>query len=162
VKDRNRHRQWCAVLLMRNCLQGENVDYFDNGAIAYCFRVCPMRRERCVTVVDDNVSNRGLVRLRRIEGQIKGMQRMVEERRYCMDVITQIAPAESATHKVSELILKNPIETCVFESLRSDDSNERKKKIGGLVESYSRRRAVGRDEGLYNRKCARSHEISRA
>jgi len=92
-------------------------------------------------VIDNDVSRKALQRLRKIEGQVKGIQRMVEDRRYCIDVITQISAAESALHKLSELILKNHIETCVLEAFRSDDSNERNRKIDELMEAYSRCRA---------------------
>ena len=92
-------------------------------------------------MIDNDVSRKALQRLRKIEGQVKGIQRMVEDRRYCIDVITQISAAESALHKLSELILKNHIETCVLEAFRSDDSNERNRKIDELMEAYSRCRA---------------------
>lgn len=92
-------------------------------------------------MIDDAVSSKALQRLRKIEGQIKGIQRMVEDHRYCMDVITQISAAESALHKLSELILKNHVETCVLDAFRSGDSNQRKKKIDELMEAYSRCRA---------------------
>ncbi len=92
-------------------------------------------------MIDDDLSTKALQRLRKVEGQIKGIQRMIQDRRYCMDVITQISAAESALHKLSDLILRNHIETCVLDAFRSGDSDQRKKKISELMEAYSRCRA---------------------
>ncbi len=89
-------------------------------------------------MIDDNLQQKALQRLRRVEGQVKGIQRMVSEQRYCMDVIMQIAAAESALHKLSELILRNHIETCVLDAFRSNDSKNQKRKIDELMEAYSR------------------------
>jgi DNA-binding FrmR family transcriptional regulator len=64
--------------------------------------------------------------------------KMVEERRYCVDVLMQIAAAESALHKVSEIILRNHIETCVYSAFRSSDEDEMGRKIDELMRIYSR------------------------
>jgi DNA-binding FrmR family transcriptional regulator len=60
-------------------------------------------------------------RLRRIEGQVRGLQRMVDEGRYCGDVLTQITSVQRALRAVGEIITRNHLETCVTESLRSGD-----------------------------------------
>ncbi|MEX0599116.1 MAG: metal-sensitive transcriptional regulator [Rhodothermales bacterium] len=60
-------------------------------------------------------------RLRRIEGQVRGLQRMVEEGRYCGDVLTQITSVQRALRAVGERITRNHLETCVTEALRSGD-----------------------------------------
>jgi len=60
-----------------------------------------------------------LMRLKRIEGQIKGIQRMVEERKYCVDILLQISAICGALRKVGHIILKNHIETCVTEAMTS-------------------------------------------
>ena len=57
-------------------------------------------------------------RLNRAIGQLNGVKAMLDDNRYCGDVLTQLAAAESAVHKVSELILKNHLETCVVEQVR--------------------------------------------
>lgn len=57
-------------------------------------------------------------RLNRAIGQLNGVKTMIEENRYCGDVITQLAAAESAVHRVSELVLKEHMETCVVEQIR--------------------------------------------
>jgi DNA-binding FrmR family transcriptional regulator len=92
-------------------------------------------------MIDETLKRKALQRLHRIEGQVKGIERMVADERYCIDVITQIAAAESALHNLSELILRNHIETCVLEAFRSGDSNERKKKVEELMEAYVHCRA---------------------
>ena len=60
-------------------------------------------------------------RLKRIEGQIRGIQRMVEEDRYCGDVLAQIASAQKALQGAGKLITRNHLETCVTDALRSGD-----------------------------------------
>lgn len=92
-------------------------------------------------MIDETLKHKALQRLHRIEGQVKGIERMVAEERYCIDVINQIAAAEAALHKLSELILRNHIETCVLEAFRSGDSKERKKKVEELTEAYVHCRA---------------------
>lgn len=91
-------------------------------------------------MIDENVEKASLERLAKIEGQIKGIEKMIEDRRYCIDVITQIAAAEAALHKVSELILENHLETCVTQAFRSRDEKERKTKVDELMEVYGRLR----------------------
>jgi DNA-binding FrmR family transcriptional regulator len=60
-------------------------------------------------------------RLKRIEGQVRGLQRMVEEDRYCGDVLAQIASAQQALQGAGKLITRNHLETCVTDALRSGD-----------------------------------------
>ncbi len=93
-----------------------------------------------VPMADEKLEMESLERLARIEGQIKGIEGMIRDRRYCVDVITQIAAAEAALHKVSELILKNHLETCVTIAFRSSDEKERRAKVDELMEVYGRLR----------------------
>ena len=60
-------------------------------------------------------------RLNRAIGQLNGVKRMIDENRYCGDVLTQLAAAESAVHSAAELILHNHLETCVKEHIRRGD-----------------------------------------
>lgn len=60
-------------------------------------------------------------RLRRVEGQVRGLQRMVDDGRYCGDVLTQITSVQRALRAVGEIITRNHLETCVTEALRSGD-----------------------------------------
>ncbi len=67
-------------------------------------------------------------RLSRIEGQIKGIKKMVEERRYCVEVLGQISAVHEALRGVGKLIMRNYLENCVTSSLRSG-SNKKAKEI---------------------------------
>lgn len=58
-------------------------------------------------------------RLRRIEGQIRGLQRMVDDDRYCGDILNQIASAQQALRSTGKIITRNHLETCVTDALRS-------------------------------------------
>lgn len=71
--------------------------------------------------VDPEVKRSVLTRLRRIEGQVRGLQRMVEEERYCADVLVQISSVQEALRGVGRLMLHNHLRHCATEAIRSDD-----------------------------------------
>lgn len=76
-------------------------------------------------------------RLQRIEGQIRGLQRMVEEDRYCGDILDQIHSVQKALKSVGREIARNHLETCVTDALRSgdeEDAQETYDEIMGLLE----------------------------
>ena len=91
-------------------------------------------------MINEKVEKESLTRLTKIEGQIKGIARMIRERRYCIDVILQIAAAEAALHKVSEIIMRNHLETCVLDAFRSYDEEKRKEKVDELMQVYTKLR----------------------
>jgi len=62
-----------------------------------------------------------LTRLRRIEGQVRGLQRMVEDHRYCADVLTQVAAARASLRSFAEVVLHDHLRHCVTDALRSED-----------------------------------------
>ena len=68
----------------------------------------------------DALTQNVLRRLRNIEGQVRGLQRMVEEDQYCIDILTQISAARSALNSVGMKILRRHIETCMTEAIRND------------------------------------------
>lgn len=72
-------------------------------------------------------------RLKKIEGQIKGIQKMIEDEKYCVDVLVQIAAVRSAINKVGSIILKSHAMGCV---VNSADESERKEKVDELVETF--------------------------
>lgn len=76
-----------------------------------------------------------LPRLRRIEGQIRGISRMVEQRRYCIDIIQQLTAARKALDQVSLKIMNGHINTCVSESIRK---REGAGKINELMQTINR------------------------
>lgn len=81
-----------------------------------------------------------LKRLRRIEGQIKGIQGMVENERYCVDILTQISAAKSAINAVGNMILENHIRGCVKEAIEQneDDKQELIDEMIELMVRYSK------------------------
>lgn len=81
-----------------------------------------------------------LLRLRKMEGQLKGIQKMVEEDKYCVDVLNQISSIIAASQKVATLILKDHIKGCVREALiRNDHSDEHINELVEVVERYTRK-----------------------
>ncbi|MBI2496219.1 MAG: metal-sensitive transcriptional regulator [Candidatus Omnitrophica bacterium] len=76
-----------------------------------------------------------LPRLRRIEGQVRGITRMVEGRRYCMDIVQQLTAARRALDQVSLQVMSGHINTCVSEAIRRRDGA---KKINELMQTITR------------------------
>jgi DNA-binding FrmR family transcriptional regulator len=79
-----------------------------------------------------------LRRLSRIEGQVRGLSGMVENDRYCVDVVTQIAAVRAALHKVEEEILRDHVAHCVAGAFASGDLREQQKKIEELLATIGR------------------------
>jgi DNA-binding FrmR family transcriptional regulator len=78
-------------------------------------------------------------RLRRIEGQVRGVQRMVDEEAYCVDVLTQIASVVSALEKVGAILLKDHVEHCVRESIeKGEDAEVKIEELTAAVERFLR------------------------
>jgi CsoR family transcriptional regulator, copper-sensing transcriptional repressor len=72
-------------------------------------------------------------RLNRIEGQVRGLSKMVEEGRYCIDVITQISAVRAALRRVEEEVLKDHVSHCVDHAIASGDKTDQRKKISELM-----------------------------
>ncbi len=75
-------------------------------------------------------------RLRRIEGQVRGVQRMVEEEAYCIDILTQISSYIAASEKVASLVLRDHMDHCVREAIT--DNEKADEKIAELAEAVER------------------------
>jgi len=85
------------------------------------------------------MANGGLLhRLKRIEGQVRGITRMVEEERYCIDILTQIHAVRAALTKVESELLKGHMSHCIESAIVSGDAKEQRKKAGELIELLSR------------------------
>ncbi|HEY0301250.1 MAG TPA: metal-sensitive transcriptional regulator [Rhizomicrobium sp.] len=85
------------------------------------------------------MTDRKLVaRLSRIEGQVRGIARMVEEERYCIDILTQMQAIKSALRKVEEEILKDHAAHCVAHAIKSGDAKDQTQKFNELVELFGR------------------------
>jgi DNA-binding FrmR family transcriptional regulator len=74
---------------------------------------------RRAVAVDPEIKSRNLTRLRRIEGQVRGLQRMVEEDRYCADVMTQLSSVHEALRSVGRELMRNHLKHCASSAIRS-------------------------------------------
>ena len=72
-------------------------------------------------------------RLNRVEGQVRGVNRMIEEDRYCIDVLTQLKAIRAALNKIEEEVLRDHVHHCVAGAFRSDDEADQHRKIDELV-----------------------------
>ena len=79
-----------------------------------------------------------LKRLNRIEGQVRGLRRMVEDDRYCIDVVTQIAAVRAALHRAEEEILRDHVGHCVENAIASGNRTEQRRKIAELMDVVGR------------------------
>ena len=76
---------------------------------------------RKAVAVDPEIKERNLKRLRRIEGQVRGLEKMVEEERYCADILVQISSAQQALRSVARELLRNHLKHCASTAIRSSD-----------------------------------------
>lgn len=77
-------------------------------------------------------------RLARIAGQVAGIQRMVDDDRYCVDVLLQVAAVRAALDRVGKLVLTGHVETCVADAFASGSARERRKKMDELLDVFAR------------------------
>jgi len=84
-------------------------------------------------MLDDASKKQIITRLKKIEGQTRGIIRMVEEEQYCIDVLTQVSAATAALSNVAKIVLKKHVETCVTDAIR--DGRE-KEKIEELMDVF--------------------------
>jgi DNA-binding FrmR family transcriptional regulator len=89
-------------------------------------------------VIDDETRGKALGRLRRIEGQVQGIQRMVEEDKYCVDILLQLTAVQGAVEQVQRILLGRHIESCVADAIRSGSTRDRQKKVDELLGVFSR------------------------
>lgn len=75
-----------------------------------------------------------LKRLSRIEGQVRGLSRMVEDDRYCIDIVTQVAAVRAALKKVEEEVLRDHLAHCVAHAMASGDADDQRAKVSELIE----------------------------
>jgi DNA-binding FrmR family transcriptional regulator len=79
-----------------------------------------------------------LKRLNRIEGQVRGLARMVEDDRYCIDVVTQISAVRAALRRVEEEVLRDHVAHCVEHAITSGNKGDQRKKIAELMDVMAR------------------------
>lgn len=77
-------------------------------------------------------------RLRRVEGQVRGLTRMIEEGRYCIDVLTQLRAARAALTRVETEMLQDHLNHCIEHAIVSGDAGEQRKKAAELIELIGR------------------------
>jgi len=77
-------------------------------------------------------------RLRKIEGQIRGIIKMVEDDKSCEDILIQISSAKSALHKAGQVILEGHLHHCVLDGIREGKEAETMKKLSSAIEQFSR------------------------
>ncbi|HET8889602.1 MAG TPA: metal-sensitive transcriptional regulator [Candidatus Angelobacter sp.] len=79
-----------------------------------------------------------LLRLRRIEGQVRGVQRMVEEDRYCPDVLVQMSAIHESLRAVERIMMKDHLQHCATQALRSGDAKQAQQTYDELTELFYR------------------------
>ena len=79
-----------------------------------------------------------LKRLNRIEGQVRGLARMVEDDRYCIDIVTQISAVRAALRRVEEEVLRDHVAHCVEHAIASGDQADQRRKVTELIDVLSR------------------------
>lgn len=89
--------------------------------------------ERKAVSVDPAIKASNLRRLRRIEGQIRGLQRMVEEDRYCADILTQVSSVQEALRAVARALMRNHLTHCATHAIRSESAEDRQAMYDELL-----------------------------
>ena len=79
-----------------------------------------------------------LKRLNRIEGQVRGLARMVEGDRYCIDIVTQLGAVRAALRRVEEEILRDHVAHCVEHAIASGDKADQRQKVSELIDVLAR------------------------
>lgn len=77
-------------------------------------------------------------RLQRVEGQVRGVVRMIDDDRYCVDILTQIAAIRAALHRVEEEVLRDHVSHCVADAFSGGDAGVQRAKIEELVDTVGR------------------------
>lgn len=93
-----------------------------------------MPSPRKAVAVDTDIKQANLTRLRRIEGQVRGLQKMVQEERYCADIVVQIASVQEALRGVSRALMKNHLRHCTAQTIRSGKAEETDAQYEELLE----------------------------
>ncbi len=93
------------------------------------------------------VKQKLLTRLRRIEGQTRGLQRMVEEDKYCVDIMNQIAGVQSALEQVTLLLMENHLQHCVTDAIQEGQGQEKIREMMDVLKHYTRAPIAIADQG---------------
>lgn len=96
-----------------------------------------------IGAMDTDVRHRALSRIRRIQGQVAAIERMIGEDRYCVDVLLQVTAARAALDALGKRLLQTHIEHCVMDAVTSGRPKERQAKIAELMDVFSRFSQIG-------------------
>jgi CsoR family transcriptional regulator, copper-sensing transcriptional repressor len=88
--------------------------------------------------MDERARGDAEARLKRIAGQVAGLQRMLSDDRHCVDVLLQVAAVRAALGEVGKVVLTNHVHTCLSDALKGGGSKEQRAKLDELVEVFSR------------------------
>jgi DNA-binding FrmR family transcriptional regulator len=97
-----------------------------------------MKKADSAHAVDPGLKEQASVRLKRIEGQIRGIHRMVAEERYCADVLVQIAAVQESLRSVARVMLRNHLQHCASDAIRSNDAQRRERMYDELTELFGK------------------------
>ena len=106
----------------------------ETGEIAGSHCGCAVDTERKAFAVDADIKASNIKRLRRIEGQVRGLQRMVEEDRYCADIITQVASVQEALRGVARALMRNHLHHCASNAIASGSPQEQNAMYDELLD----------------------------
>jgi DNA-binding FrmR family transcriptional regulator len=101
-----------------NAKSGAKPDAINGAECGCAVREAPVRSRKALGV-DPEVKSRNLTRLRRIEGQVRGLQKMVHEDRYCADILTQISSVQEALRSVGRELMRNHLRHCATGAIRT-------------------------------------------
>lgn len=91
-------------------------------------------------MINEEVKRYSLTRLKKIEGQIRGIMRMVEDEKYCIDIINQITAAEKALDGVAKIVMKRHVESCVSNAIVKGEGQNKIDELINAVFKYSNRK----------------------
>jgi CsoR family transcriptional regulator, copper-sensing transcriptional repressor len=91
-----------------------------------------------LSTMKSETSETCMKRLSKIEGQVRGIAKMVEEKRYCIDIVTQISAVRAALRRVEEAVLKDHVGHCVEHAIASGNKAEQRLKVAELMEVLAR------------------------
>ncbi len=94
------------------------------------------KQPRHAHAVDPHLKSRASTRLKRIEGQVRGIHKMVEEERYCGDVLIQLSAIQESLRGVAQLLLRNHLQHCATDAIRSTDPERREQMYDELTELF--------------------------
>jgi DNA-binding FrmR family transcriptional regulator len=122
-----------------NVKRSAKSDVIDAAECGCAVREAPVRSRKALGV-DPEVKSRNLTRLRRIEGQVRGLQKMVDEDRYCADILTQISSVQEALRSVGRELMRNHLRHCATGAIRTggEQADQMYDELVDLMYTHSR------------------------